>query len=426
MDSTRRSQLGGKPSALSRSAVLATMAGMAAIAAMGSARQTGAESRLAALPIEVPAPADNPTTPDRVALGRLLFWDPILSGQHDVACATCHHPDFGYSDGLDLSIGTHGVGLGATRRFPTGDTRHPVKRNSQSVLNAAFNGLTGGAHAGPEAAPMFWDVRVRSLEAQALEPIKAIDEMRGDAYSEDRALSTVVARLDANAEYRRLFAKTFGATQPVNEQNLGRALAAFERTLVASDSPFDRYMRGDSAALTPEQLRGMERFQSIGCVNCHDGPMFSDFMPHVLAVPDNPKLPASDTGVTQSYAFRTPSLRNLGVTAPYMHNGVFATLPQVVNFYQAISFAGRGFGGGRGGVGRFAGAGRGGRGLAGARGLNPQVARDQIDPLARNLNLRGPVQSDLLAFLHALDDPAFDRSVPDRVPSGLRVGGAIR
>jgi cytochrome c peroxidase len=378
---------------------------LAAVVAV-TVSHTAAQARLAALPSEVPAPADNPTTPERVALGRLLFWDPILSGQKDVACATCHHPAFGYSDGLDLSIGANGIGRGPARAFPSDPPARPVKRNSQTILNVGFNGLSGAAaNAMAASAPMFWDLRVRSLEAQALEPLKALDEMRGAALAEEGAVSTVVSRLDANAEYRRLFARAFGGQAPVNEQNLGRALAAFERTIVAANAPFDRYMRGETDALTPEQVRGMEQFQSAGCINCHSGPMFSDFTAHVLAVPDNPKLPASDAGMGNEYAFRTPSLRNLGATAPYMHNGLFVTLPEVMNFYRRIS---RG-GGRRGGIG--------------GAGLNAAVSRDRIDPLARQLNLRGRGQDDLIAFLHALDDPNFDRTVPARVPSGLPVGG---
>jgi cytochrome c peroxidase len=345
-----------------------------------------------------------------VALGRLLFWDPILSGQKDVSCATCHHPAFGYSDGLDLSIGTNGVGLGAARTFVAGHPSRLVKRNSQSILNVAFNGLTVDAHQTAAEAPMFWDLRVRSLEAQALEPIKALEEMRGTAYSEDRAVAAVVSRLNAIDEYRRLFARAFGSSQPVNEGNLGRALAAFQRTLVASDTPFDRYMRGETTAMTAEQVRGMQRFESTGCINCHNGPMFSDFTSHVLGVPDNRKLPESDAGIDKTYAFRTPSLRNLSVTAPYMHSGVFTTLPQVVDFYERISR-----GGGR----------RGGRDGRGPRGVNLNVSRDQIDPLARQLNMRGRGQRDLLVFLQALDDPAFDKTIPDRVPSGLAVGGRL-
>src|SRR5262245_14919844 len=96
-----------------------------------------AQPRLAALPTESPAPPDNPTTPARVALGRLLFWDPILAGNKDVACATCHHPDLGYADGRDRSIGANGVGLGATRTFAEGQTSRPVKRNSQTIVNVA-------------------------------------------------------------------------------------------------------------------------------------------------------------------------------------------------------------------------------------------------------------------------------------------------
>ena len=156
----------------------------------------------------------------------------------------------------------------------------------------------------------------------------------------DRAVAAVVSRLNGIPEYRRLFARAFGGPTPVNEQNLGRALAAFQRTLVATNAPFDRYMRGDTTALSPEQVRGMERFQSTGCVNCHDGPMFSDFTTHVLGVPDNPKLSDSDSGVNRRYAFRTASLRNLSATAPYMHNGVFTSLPEVINFYQRVSRGG--------------------------------------------------------------------------------------
>jgi cytochrome c peroxidase len=236
--------------------------------------------------------------------------------------------------------------------------------------------------------------------------------MRGSEYPEDRALPAVVSRLNAIPEYRRLFARAFGGPTPVSDRNLGRALAAFQRTLVVANTPFDRYMRGDTAALSPEQVRGMEQFQSVGCINCHNGPMFSDFEPHVLAVPDNPKLAASDSGVSQSYAFRTPSLRNLSATAPYMHSGVFATLPDVLAFYRRISG-----GGGRGGGGF--------RGGGGGRGTNPQVSRDQVDPLARQLNMRGRGQPDLIEFLRALSDPNFDRTIPERVPSGLKVGGRL-
>lgn len=367
------------------------------------------QGALTPLPAAVAAPADNPTTPEKVALGRLLFWDPILSGQKDVSCATCHHPDFGYAENLDLSIGANGIGLGAARTFAAGSPVRPVKRNSQTVLNTAFNGIDATGHYSPADAPMFWDVRVKSLEAQALEPLRALEEMRGDAYSAENAIPTVVSRLAANAEYRRLFTGAFGGRNAVTEQNLGRALAAFERSLVATNAPFDRYMRGDTTAMTAQQVQGMNRFQSSGCANCHSGPMFSDFKVHVLGVPDNGKLAASDAGVDSTYGFRTPSLRNLADTAPYMHSGVFTSLNQVLNFYNRV-----GRGGGRGGGGR-----RGG----GNGAVNANVSRDQLDPLLRQLNLRGGRQGDLLAFLDALNDPDFDRTIPATVPSGLPVGG---
>ncbi len=234
----------------------------------------------------------------------------------------------------------NGAGLGPARAFVPDRPERLVKRNSQTIVNVVFNGLTESHDGQAAAAPMFWDLRVRSLEAQALEPIKALEEMRGGAYAEDRALPSVVARLNAIPEYRRLFAGAFAGASPVSEGNLGQALAAFQRTIVATNTPFDRYMRGDTAAMSPDQIRGMERFQTTGCINCHSGPMFSDYQAHVLAVPDNPKLPESDSGVSKTYGFRTPSLRNLSATAPYMHNGVFASLNDVVNFYERISGGG--------------------------------------------------------------------------------------
>src|SRR5262245_9488026 len=164
------------------------------------------QTQLSALPLDVRAPADNPTTPEKVELGRLLFWDPILSGTKDVACATCHHPDFGYAENRDVSIGAHRVGLDAERRFEPPVTGPFVKRNSQTVLNAAFNGMNAGGSYDPARAPMFWDLRATSLEAQALEPLKALEEMRGEAYPESAALDTVVSRLRAIADYRSRFA----------------------------------------------------------------------------------------------------------------------------------------------------------------------------------------------------------------------------
>ena len=374
---------------------------------------------LSALPLTPQAPADNPTTPAKVALGRLLFWDPLLSGPEDVACATCHHPKNGYAENRDVSIGVTGIGLGSSRRLAPGSSIPLVKRNSPTVLNIAFSGSDESGRYDPANAPMFWDMRKKSLESQALEPLKSHEEMRGNTYPRGEALARVVAKLRANAEYRSLFAGAFGGAQPVNAENLGRAIAAFERTLLANNSPFDRYMRGDRSAMTEEQVSGMQRFERVGCIKCHNGPMFSDYKLHVMGVPDNPALPASDGGAQKppcpaspqeprtaasraacdSYAFRTASLRNLQFTFPYQHNGTSRTLSAVVGFYEST----------------IAGSSR-----------NPNVRYEELDPLLRELKNVDEEDVDLIEFLHALSDGSFDRTIPERVPSGLPVGGKIQ
>lgn len=389
-----------------------TMTGVLLVGLTGAAllycsADAGSQEIGTPLPRTVRAPADNPTTPAKAALGRLLFWDPVLSGPRDVACATCHHPRFGYAENRDLSIGVTGVGLGHRRRFAAGGAIPLVKRNSQTILNAAFNGSDLGGEYDPASAPMFWDVRARSLETQALEPLKALEEMRGHTYPEEQAVETVVARLEAIPDYRRLFAAAFGGDRAVTAANLGRVLAAFQRTLTATNAPFDRYMRGDRDAMSDSQLRGMRRFERIGCVRCHNGPMFSDYKLHVLGVPDNAALPASDAGAGdrgtgERYAFRTASLRNLAFTAPYMHSGIFETLEDVLEFYDDVDS--------RRGNDR-----------------NPNVSREDLDPLLRRLRGVDEDDEDLIAFLEeALSDPGFDRTIPPRVPSGLSVGGRIQ
>ena len=276
-----------------------------------------------------------------------------------------------------------------------------VKRNSQTILNVAFAGSDEGGRYDPATAPMFWDMRVRSLETQALEPLKTLEEMRGHTYPEDKAVDAVVSRLNGIPEYRRLFAGAFKGEQAVSARALGQALAAFQRSLTANNAPFDRHLRGDGNAMTSSQLRGMRRFERIGCVNCHNGPMFSDYKLHVLGVPDNAVLPASDPGAENRYAFRTASLRNLRFTAPYMHNGVFASIEDVLEFYDDVD--------GRGG-----------------RDRNVNVSREELDPLVRQLRGVDDDDEDLIAFLDALSDSSFDRTIPQRVPSGLAVGGRIQ
>ncbi|MBC8152060.1 MAG: cytochrome-c peroxidase [Bacteroidetes bacterium] len=350
-----------------------------------------------ALPQTVVAPADNATTPEKAALGKLLFYDPVLSGDKDVSCATCHHPKFGYTDGLDLPIGVGGEGLGTHRRFSRDDRSIPhARRNAPTLLNVAFNGMDTQGRYDPATAPMFYDLRAKSLEAQSLMPIAAFEEMRGHAFTAANAIDSVVTRLRTIPAYRTSFESVFGGPGAVTAQNLGKAIAAYERTLLASNAPFDRYRRGDNQAMSEAQKRGMVLFVQNGCNNCHNGPMFSDYKTHVLGVVDNEKLGFTDKGKDDTYAFRTPTLRNIALTAPYMHSGKQQSLNEVLNFYDGVR-----------------------------RGdpLNPNVAVSRLDSLLRPNATRS---NDLVQFLHALTDDSFDKSVPGRVPSGLAVGGKIQ
>ena len=354
---------------------------------------------LGALPLTVTHPADNPTSPEKIALGRLLFYDPILSGNKDVACATCHQPEFNYAEFMETSIGVNGVGNGSKRQFLNPNDIPFTKRNSQSVLNTAFNGITNQGTYHAETAPMFWDLRAKSLEEQALLPIKTLEEMRGHGVSEEGILDEVLIRIKKIPEYTRLFAAAFAGEQnPVTEKNLGKALATYERTLIANNSRFDQYMRGDSNALSLSEKDGMNLFLKTGCAKCHSGPMFSDFKLHALGVPDSKNRPESDAGINNDYAFRTPTLRNLRYTAPYMHSGKFTTLDQVLQFYEDI---------------------------AGGKIPNPNVKLAQVDTLATQMNVNFRDISRIVEFLNTLNDDNFDKSVPDRVPSGLKVKGNL-
>ena len=281
--------------------------------------------------------------PSLEQLGRLLFWDPLLSGAKDTACATCHHPDWAYADGRALSLGTGSVGLGPARVDVSNGQVPLVKRNSSTILNTAFNGLDRRGRRGrrddvplaltPQPnGPMFWDSRVRSLEEQALEPLKALEEMRGFAYREDEALEVVVGRLRAVPQYVALFEEAFGPGTVIEATHVGQAIAAFERGLLAVDSPYDRFLAGDASAITPVQREGLRVFNRVGCGRCHEGPMFSDYELRAEGVAEHADLPEADVGDGR-FRFRTPTLRNAAITAPYMHNGSHDTLENVLQFY---------------------------------------------------------------------------------------------
>lgn len=338
------------------------------------------DERVGSLPLQIVEPETNLGTAAKIELGRLLFWDPILSANQDVACVSCHHPDNAYAEKLAISIGVGGIGLS--------DQRHSgvlAQRNSPTILNTAFNGIDAELNVDPESAVMFWDNRVVSLEQQALDPIRSQAEMRGTQFSESEILPEIVSRLEGIPEYVTLFEQAFN-DGVISEGNIAKAIASFERTLLANNSRFDQYARGDDNALTQQEIRGLNAFNDAGCNACHSGPMFSDYELHQLPVDNSPLLDEIDQGVDGK--FRTPSLRNLALTAPYMHNGTVLDLEAAINFYDDID--------------------------------NPSN-----DPDLAQLNFDEDTTADIAAFLMTLTDESFDRTIPDAVPSGLNPGGDI-
>jgi cytochrome c peroxidase len=246
---------------------------------------------------------------------------------------------------------------------------------------------------------MFWDGRVQSLEAQALAPLRSREEMRGDGCAEDQAIPRALERLRGIEEYRRLFAEAFPPNAPqeaVSAEHLTQAVAAFERSLITRQAPFDRFLNGDRKALSPLAQKGLEVFRRAGCALCHNGPMLSDYKLHVVGV--------IDPGGDGPREFRTPTLRNLQHTGPYMHNGSLRSLEQVMAFYEQLSDEASE--------------------TLGSSGDTPEGAR--LDPLFRKLNLQQDDFPALQAFLESLSVDDYEASVPERVPSGLPVAGLGR
>lgn len=269
-----------------------------------------------ALPDTAPAPADNPTTPDKVELGKVLFFDPRLSTDGSVSCASCHNVMEGGDDHRPTSIGVHGL-LGG--------------RNAPTVWNAAFHSV------------QFWDGRAATLEDQAKGPIVNPIEM-GMA-----TIGVAVDRINRIAGYRPLFDKAFGPGQTIDADSIAKAIAAYERTLITPNSRYDRYVKGDKAALNAAEQRGMQTFQDTGCAACHSGAAFNGpkLPVGVGFFQKLPVFPASayvakyqligDSGratatgkVEDAQMWRVPTLRNLVYTAPYLHNGAVKSLDEAV------------------------------------------------------------------------------------------------
>jgi len=295
----------------------------------------------------VPVPADNPPSKAKIALGHQLAFDTRLSKNNSMSCAGCHRPTTGGGGHTARAFG-HGGELG--RWAPSWD-------------NAAYS------------TSMFWDGRAASLEEQTgalpdhMGPISAPGEMAGD-------VKAVVQRLKAIPAYNKAFSKAF--KDGVTRQNIAKAIAAYERTLIASNSPFQRYVHGDSKALSPAAKRGFELFRNKAlCIECHTAPLLTDNAFHNIGVPQVGPL-KEDTGryaVTKDKddigAFKTPSLYNSASFAFFMHDGAFSTMQQVIAHYN--------------------------------RGGDPNNAHQ--DGLIEPLHLNAKEQSDLIAFMQSLTDP---------------------
>ena len=252
------------------------------------------------LPEMPPIPEDNPQTEEKVQLGKKLFFEPRLSRDRNISCASCHNPATGWGDRNPVSVGHQGK---------TGD------RNSPTVLNSGFLEI------------QFWDGRAADLEEQALMPIEDPVEMALE-------LDEAIERLRSFDKYQDMFAAAWSdQDEPVNEENLGKALAAFQRTLNTPDSPFDRFLEGDDDALTEQQKRGMAAFADNGCTACHTGPALTDsnFHRFELEGAEDDKGRYEETGdEADKYAFRTQTLRNIERTGPYFHTGEVDDLGEAI------------------------------------------------------------------------------------------------
>lgn len=251
------------------------------------------------IPAISPIPAHNSMTPEKIELGKFLFFEPRISASGVISCATCHNPALGYTDRIPRATGHEGqVG----------------ERNTPTVLNSGFFGA------------QFWDGRADTLEDQALGPIEAAIEMA-------MPLEAAVERLREFTMYHEMFAAAFpGDENPIRDENMALALAAFQRTLTTPGSPLDKWLAGDEGAMSEQQKRGMVAFVDRGCVACHSGPALTDSNFHSIQVPGS-----TDMGrflVTgeehDQHAFKTPTLRNVALTYPYFNNGNVATLEEAI------------------------------------------------------------------------------------------------
>lgn len=308
-------------------------------------------------------------TPGQIDLGRYLFFDPVLSSDGSVSCASCHHPDKGFSDGRARSVGMDGVEL---------------KRSAPSLWNVAF------------LERLFWDGRARSLEEQMQGPLYDAHEMGNDP-------AQLLASLNGIDAYRELFAAAFPGDFPAGEGEIRldqvyTAITAFQTTLISLNSRYDQYAHGYAEALSEREKQGLNVFRSFvaRCAECHTPPLFTNQQIAVIGTPDPEGLPF-DPGAeipmqepSQRGGFKVPGLRNIELTAPYMHSGRFSSLREAVAFYT------------------------GGRGHA-----VPPEEKLSIHWHIWEPNLRDEELDLLVDFLRTLTDESFKPRVPDQLPSGL-------
>lgn len=309
-------------------------------------------------PTSVPQPLDNKLTPERIALGKLLFFDVRLSRNDTISCATCHSPKHGWSDAVQVAkaIGFEG------REGP---------RNSPSILNAAYN------------SRQFWDGRAKTLEEQALGPMQADVEM-------NMPLNTLIPKLNKIQGYLPLFEKAYPG-EGLTKITLAKAIASFERTIVSGVAPFDKYILGHKDALTPQQIKGFKLFQGKAkCTDCHDTFNFTDGSFHNIGL-NKGELKGKELGrynVKHRAAWygvmKTPTLRDVTKSAPYFHDGSVKTLEEATDICSS-----------------------GGRYKKGVKNLSDSM---------KDRKLTKQEQHNINAFLQALDSPNLDIIIPTKFP----------
>lgn len=299
--------------------------------------------------------------PKQIDLGRILFFDPILSKDGSLSCAHCHQPELGLTDGKKRSLGKN---------------NNELTRGAPSLWNVAF------------LESYFWDGRANTLEEQLAGPLFSENEMGNTPEHLEKTLNALPT-------YRALFLEAFGSKK-ISYPLVAKALTTFERTLVSFNSRYDQFVFGKHDVLTLEEINGHNVFRSFvaRCTECHTPPLFTNSQMANLGLPDSGIQDNGLENITGDIKhkdhFRVPTLRNISSTAPYMHAGIFTTLAEVIHFYNT--------GGGRDGIGK----------------KSPYIHWH-----IRKMGLSTEEENQIVAFLKTLNDDSAKPEVPDRLPSGL-------